>query len=39
MSRLVSLDHPMALEADMVFALENLWPAADGWSARIEVER
>jgi len=39
MSRLVSLDHPVALEPGMVFALENFWPAADGWSAaRIEEE-
>ncbi|HEY3066785.1 MAG TPA: Xaa-Pro peptidase family protein [Methylomirabilota bacterium] len=38
-SRLVSLDHPVTLEAGMVFALENFWPAADGWSAaRIEEE-
>jgi Xaa-Pro aminopeptidase len=38
-SRLVSLDHPVALEPGMVFALENFWPAADGWSAaRIEEE-
>src|SRR5713226_4852373 len=38
-SRLVSLDHPVALEAGMVFALENFWPASDGWSAaRIEEE-
>ncbi|MEK7769918.1 MAG: M24 family metallopeptidase, partial [candidate division NC10 bacterium] len=39
MSRLVSLDHPVTLEAGMVFALENFWPASDGWSAaRIEEE-
>ena len=39
MSRLVSLEHPVTLEAGMVFALENFWPAADGWSAaRIEEE-
>ncbi len=39
MSRLVSLDHPVPLEAGMVFALENFWPASDGWSAaRIEEE-
>jgi Xaa-Pro aminopeptidase len=39
MSRLVSLEHPVALEPGMVFALENFWPAADGWSAaRIEEE-
>ncbi len=39
MSRLVSLDHPVTLEPGMVFALENYWPAADGWSAaRIEEE-
>ena len=38
-SRLVSLDHPEALEEGMVFALETYWPAADGWSAaRIEEE-
>ncbi len=38
-SRLVSIDHPVALEPGMVFALENFWPAADGWSAaRIEEE-
>jgi Xaa-Pro aminopeptidase len=39
MSRLVSLDHPVTLEAGMVFALETFWPASDGWSAaRIEEE-
>ncbi len=39
MSRLVSLDHPVTLEPGMVFALENFWPASDGWSAaRIEEE-
>ena len=32
-SRLVSLDHPVTLEPGMVFALENFWPASDGWSA------
>jgi Xaa-Pro aminopeptidase len=38
-SRLVSLDHPEALEEGMVFALETYWPGADGWSAaRIEEE-
>jgi Xaa-Pro aminopeptidase len=38
-SRLVSLDHPEALEEGMVFALETYWPASDGWSAaRIEEE-
>src|SRR5215510_8481546 len=38
-SRLVSLNHPEALEEGMVFALETYWPAADGWSAaRIEEE-
>ncbi|HET7874835.1 MAG TPA: Xaa-Pro peptidase family protein [Methylomirabilota bacterium] len=39
MSRLVSLEHPVTLEPGMVFALENFWPASDGWSAaRIEEE-
>ena len=38
-SRLVSLDHPEAIEEGMVFALETYWPAADGWSAaRLEEE-
>jgi Xaa-Pro aminopeptidase len=38
-SRLVSLDHPVTIEAGMVIALETFWPAADGWSAaRIEEE-
>ena len=38
-SRLVSLDHPHAIEPGMVFALETFWPATDGWSAaRIEEE-
>jgi Xaa-Pro aminopeptidase len=38
-SRLVSLDHPEALEEGMVFALETYWPASDGWgAARIEEE-
>ena len=38
-SRLVSLDHPVTIEAGMVIALETFWPASDGWSAaRIEEE-
>ncbi len=38
-SRLVSLDHPMAIQPGMVFALETYWPSGDGWSAaRIEEE-
>lgn len=38
-SRLVSLDHPEALEEGMVFALETYWPSSDGWgAARIEEE-
>jgi Xaa-Pro aminopeptidase len=38
-SRLVSLDHPVTIEAGMLFALENFWPASDGRSAaRIEEE-
>lgn len=38
-SRLVSLDHPEAIQEGMVFALETFWPAADGWSAaRIEEQ-
>lgn len=38
-SRLVSLDHPEAIEEGMVFALETYWPASDGWSAaRLEEE-
>ncbi len=38
-SRLVSLDHPVSIEAGMVVALETFWPASDGWSAaRIEEE-
>jgi Xaa-Pro aminopeptidase len=38
-SRLVSLDHPVPIEAGMVIALETFWPASDGWSAaRIEEE-
>jgi Xaa-Pro aminopeptidase len=36
-SRLVSLDRPMEIKTDMVFALETYCPAADGYSAaRIE---
>ena len=38
-SRLVSLAHPVTIEAGMVIALETFWPASDGWSAaRIEEE-
>ena len=38
-SRLNSLDHPVEIEAGMVFALETYCPAADGFSAaRIEEE-
>jgi Xaa-Pro aminopeptidase len=38
-SRLVSLEHPIALKPGMVFALETYWPSTDGWSAaRIEEE-
>jgi Xaa-Pro aminopeptidase len=38
-SRLNSLDEPMALEAGMVFAVETYCPASDGVSAaRIEEE-
>ena len=38
-SRLVSLDHPQVIEADMCFALETFWPSTDGWSAaRIEEQ-
>jgi Xaa-Pro aminopeptidase len=38
-SRLVSLDHPVSIEAGLVVALETFWPASDGWSAaRIEEE-
>jgi Xaa-Pro aminopeptidase len=38
-SRLVSLDHPIAIQPGMVFALETYWPSTDGWSAaRIEEE-
>ena len=38
-SRLNSLDHPMELEAGMVFAVETYCPATDGASAaRIEEE-
>ena len=38
-SRLCSLDHPMEIEAGMVFALETYCPATDGHSAaRIEEE-
>jgi Xaa-Pro aminopeptidase len=38
-SRLVSLDHPEVIQEGMVFALENFWPASDGWqAARIEEE-
>jgi Xaa-Pro aminopeptidase len=38
-SRMVSLEHPEALEEGMFFALETYWPAKDGWSAaRIEEE-
>ncbi len=38
-SRLNSLDHPMELEAGMVFAVETYCPASDGVSAaRIEEE-
>ena len=38
-SRLVSLDHPVTIEAGMIIALETFWPASDGWSAaRIEEE-
>jgi Xaa-Pro aminopeptidase len=38
-SRLVSLDHPVSIEAGMVIALETYWPSTDGWSAaRIEEE-
>src|SRR2546428_5215494 len=36
-SRPVSLDHPQVIKEGMVFALETLRPASDGWSAaRIE---
>ncbi len=38
-SRLVSLDHPVEIKPNMVFALETYWPSSDGWSAaRIEEE-
>jgi len=38
-SRLNSLEHPMQIEAGMVFALETYCPASDGFSAaRIEEE-
>src|SRR5438034_7268232 len=38
-SRLVSFDYPETIREGMVFALETLWPAADGWSAaRIEEQ-
>jgi Xaa-Pro aminopeptidase len=38
-SRLVSLDHPVEIKPNMVFALETYWPSTDGWSAaRIEEE-
>jgi Xaa-Pro aminopeptidase len=38
-SRLVSFDHPVEIQAGMVFALETFWPASDGWSAaRIEEQ-
>ena len=38
-SRLVSLEHPITIKPDMVFALETFWPSSDGWSAaRIEEE-
>ena len=38
-SRLNSLDHPIEIQAGMVFALETYCPAADGFSAaRIEEE-
>ena len=38
-SRLVSLDHPVEIQPNMVFALETYWPSTDGWSAaRIEEE-
>jgi len=38
-SRLVSFDHPVAIQPGMVFALETFWPSTDGWSAaRIEEE-
>lgn len=38
-SRLHSLEHPVELEAGMVFALETYCPASDGYSAaRIEEE-
>src|SRR5205814_9060904 len=38
-SRVHSLDHPIPLEEDMVFALETYCPASDGESAaRIEEE-
>ena len=38
-SRLVSLEHPIAIQPGMVFALETFWPSTDGWSAaRIEEE-
>jgi len=38
-SRLNSLDHPIELQAGMVFALETFCPATDGYSsARIEEE-
>jgi Xaa-Pro dipeptidase len=38
-SRLNSMDHPMELEAGMVFAVETYCPASDGVSAaRIEEE-
>ncbi|MGH7903893.1 MAG: M24 family metallopeptidase [Candidatus Dormibacteraceae bacterium] len=39
MSRFHSFEHPIHLEAGMVFALETYWPAADGSAAaRIEEE-
>jgi Xaa-Pro aminopeptidase len=39
MSRYHSLDHPIELEENMVFALETYWPGQDGLSAaRIEEE-
>jgi Xaa-Pro aminopeptidase len=38
-SRLNSLDHPIEVQAGMVFALETYCPASDGFSAaRIEEE-
>jgi Xaa-Pro aminopeptidase len=38
-SRLNSLDHPVEIQAGMVFALETYFPASDGFSAaRIEEE-